>query len=735
MHMKKLLFAAGMALALLMTGCESVQEFEDRLSAVEGKLEALQKQVDELNSQVGLISQLLSGKYFVQSVMDLEDGSGYSLVLVDADGKTVEKTVHNGTDAHSPQISVKQDTDGLYYWTIDGNWLMADGKKVRASGADGLTPEVKVEDGKWYYRLGDGQWVFAGDAVTTVQCPIAGIDTTSKEGVVIFTLSDGATVEVPFASAGAVKLQIIVDDTAFRSLEEGQAASAPYEVKAPANLTYTLESYEPQGWTVTFSEPQDNKGTLTVKRPENSSPAKVLLIATGDDGSCFVKVIQVGIADDDDDTVYETETVTSSGGSITLPTGATSVVIPSAAQSWISLQGGQLVLLENDTYDSRSAIITYKVDGVDHSLTITQAQKDAIVLSASTLEADPTGGSLEFVLSANVTVSAQANQDWLQVNPPTKGFVEKVFTITYEANTTGVARSGQVTFSYDTISQTVTVEQASQGGGIPVSEDFVLLKDASGLSEGDELLIVSLDGKYAMGPQAGTNSKPYRDRVSVTVQDGVISEVPEDAAIVTLEGEEGEWKLAVEGGYLSALSSGNYLKTVTTTDQYSTWSISVSASDFVATVLASDGESPMLCHNGASNAKRFSCYKTTTSVDKVAIYHRSTGEPSYVTQYNEPGVYLGSDTRIYTPGTDQYVILYQDNILDYIILDPDSKEQLVLSGIDTASQEGQQLTVGVEWKKAGKSVLYKQYTMGLLKSTEDMMWIGDNRGKGFIVKK
>lgn len=761
--MKKLLFAAGLALAFLMSGCGQVQEYEDRLSAVESKLEALQNQVNELNSQVGLIRQLLSGKYFVQSVSDLEDGSGYSLVLVDSDGKTVEKIVRNGSDAHSPQISVKKDTDGLYYWTIDGEWMMQDGQKVRASGvdgkdgkdgadgkdgvdgqdgqdgkdgADGLTPEIKVENGKWYYRLGDGEWILAGDAVTTVQCPIAGIDTTTKEGIVIFTLSDGTTIELPFASAGAVKLQILVDDTVFRALEEGEEAGAPYEVKAPANLTYTLESYEPQGWTVTFSKPQDNKGTLTIGRPENSSPAKVLLIVTGDDGSCFVKVLYVGFSTPEDDTVYESESVTSASGTLDLPADASSVVIPSSAQSWISLQGNQLVLQENTTYDSRSAVITYKSGGKNHSLTITQAQKDAIVLSASTVEADSAGGSLDFVLSANVTVSAQTDQDWLQVNPPTKALTEKVFTITYEANATGNARSGHVTFSFEDISQTVTVDQPSQGGVVPVSQDFVLLEDASDLAEGDQLLIVSIDGQYTMGAQAGTSSKPYRSRVSVTVQDGVISEVPEGAAVVTLEGEEGEWKLAVEGGYLSALSTGNYLKTVTSTDQYSTWSISV-ASNFVATILASAGESPMLCHNGASNATRFSCYKTTTSVEKVKIYRRETGsgEPSYVTQYDEPGIYLGSKTRIYTPGTDQYVRLYENNTLEFILLDPDAKEQLVLSGIDTASQVGQQLTVGVEWMKAATSVLSKQYTMEVLKITEDMIWIGDNKGKGFIVKK
>ena len=44
----------------------------------------------------------------------------------------------DGKDGHTPTVSVRLDSDGVYYWTIDGEWLLdGSGKKIRAQGADG----------------------------------------------------------------------------------------------------------------------------------------------------------------------------------------------------------------------------------------------------------------------------------------------------------------------------------------------------------------------------------------------------------------------------------------------------------------------------------------------------------------------------------------------------------------------------------------------------------------------
>ena len=43
-----------------------------------------------------------------------------------------------GEDGYTPLIGVKKDKDGIYYWTLDGSWLVDnDGNKVRAQGLDG----------------------------------------------------------------------------------------------------------------------------------------------------------------------------------------------------------------------------------------------------------------------------------------------------------------------------------------------------------------------------------------------------------------------------------------------------------------------------------------------------------------------------------------------------------------------------------------------------------------------
>jgi hypothetical protein len=44
----------------------------------------------------------------------------------------------DGKDGHTPVISVRKDTDGVYYWTLDGEWLLdADGNKIPTTGKDG----------------------------------------------------------------------------------------------------------------------------------------------------------------------------------------------------------------------------------------------------------------------------------------------------------------------------------------------------------------------------------------------------------------------------------------------------------------------------------------------------------------------------------------------------------------------------------------------------------------------
>lgn len=454
--MKKFFVTMALALPLLLAGCVTKSELDSKLSELEQRLAKLEEQVSQLNSQVSVIKTLLTGKYFVQSVSDLPDGTGYSLILVSSEGSTVEKIVHNGTNGDTPQVSVKMDTDGNYYWTVNGEWMLVDGKKVKASGNDGLTPEFKVEGGKWYVRLGGGSWTYAGEAVTEAETPITDVDT-SRPDTVVFTLADGTTIEVPRASAA--KLQLIVSDSAFLNMAGGDSRTVNYEVKAPAGITYSLSSYEPQGWKVVFSQPVNHKGTVTLTLPADSADGKVLLIVTGSDGSCFLKVLPVGVEGSAGHAIQTAYTVDSSAGSLDLPAGAQEIKNLSGA-SWISIKGTQLLMSENTDYDPRSALISYVVDGLTYEATIIQAQRDAIVLDASGTTVSALPGDGIFIVNANVDVEASTNADWVTIDPPTKGLEAQCFIYHTQFNG-GAERSAEINFTYGELSQKLTLTQAS----------------------------------------------------------------------------------------------------------------------------------------------------------------------------------------------------------------------------------------------------------------------------------
>ncbi len=737
--MKKLLYVMA-SLALLFTAC--TRELETRLSDVETRLAKVEEQVKELNSQVTLIRQLINGKYFIQSAAELPDGSGYKLVLVDKDGNSLEKTVLNGKDGAdgedgvSPTVGVKKDTDGNYYWTLNGEWLLVGGEKVRANGVDGTdgkdgkdapATQFKVENGKWYVKVGDGAWTYVGEAATLIQGPIASIDASGAD-VVVITLTDNTVLELPKAAV-AVKLQILVDDSVFQNMTAGQTQSAPYEVKAPAGVTYTLDSYEPENWKVTLSEPKDNKGIVTISIPAAGKSAKVLLIASGSDGSSYAKVLHIEVeGSEEEGPVVLQEMVDATAGSIDLPAGATDVAFTA---TWIILSGNQLLIATNDTYDARIATVSFKVGEKSYVLTVMQAQKDAIVLTENTLQVVAEGEEIPFVIQANVTVEAVADVDWITVTPATKGLEDKPFTVKVAANETSAPREGTITFSSGELQQVVTVTQAAGEPVLPpVGGVFELLTDASILQEGDELLLVNQAKDFAMGAQNGT----YRSRTAITVVDNAVADPGEGVAVITLEGEEGAWNLKVSDGYLAAQSgANNQLLTMDAVTEYATWTISI-ADNGIATVKAAAGARNLLLYN--SQATRFSCYANTSpSTKEVLIFHKAGTPATPVTQYDALGLYLGKQERVYQAGIDQYVRSYDGSALQFVLMEPQGKEQVKLSGFTTALQPGDAVTVSVDWKKDKTQVLEKAYPMTVLKDQDGKLWIGDAKGRGVIIRK
>ena len=183
-----------------------INDLKSRMAALEQQCKNMNENLTSLQALVGVI-QKQDG---IVSVTELPEGKGYSVLFTS--GKVIY--LYNGIDTGSstPKISVRQDSDGIYYWTVDGEWLMVDGKKVRASAMDGkdaVTPQLKIEDGYWFVSYdGGNSWSILGKA--------NGDDgkngdsffksVTVENGYAIFVMNDSAqtTIKIPMSKGVGV---------------------------------------------------------------------------------------------------------------------------------------------------------------------------------------------------------------------------------------------------------------------------------------------------------------------------------------------------------------------------------------------------------------------------------------------------------------------------------------------------------------------------------------------------
>lgn len=120
------------------------------------------------------------------------------------------------------------------------------------------------------------------------------------------------------------------------------------------------------------------------------------------------------------------------------------------------------VIAPNETYDIRSAEIVFydKNSDLKETVTIKQAQKDAIILSKKEYEAEAKGGTIQVSFESNVEVTVTADCDWIKVNTTSaRSLAATTITLEISENTTTDKRTGHVTISNGTLSEMLTVTQ------------------------------------------------------------------------------------------------------------------------------------------------------------------------------------------------------------------------------------------------------------------------------------
>lgn len=459
--MKKFLLMLLPMAALMVSGCRfDDSDIWDELNDHETRILAIENVINNDLASISAIVAALNQKVYVENVATVDGG----FTITFTNGKSY--TVTNGEAGHTPLISVKQDEDGAYYWTVDGEWLLDSGnEKVRA---DAIAPKVKLENDKWYISTDNGvTWVEAGPAATD---PI--FKSVSQEnGYLILTLQNDETITLPMAEL-MKKLQLIFDESLIKSISAGATATAPYEVIVPEGETFDFDTFENNGYTVNIIPANDEglSGEISVTAPDPAIQGKVLFILTGSEGSTFVKTVTINA----NPAIYVPTTydVDYQAGSFEIAVSANVPYVSEieAGVSWLhkgNTENTFTVDANNDEYNNRSANITFIADGLDPVVVLlTQAFKDAIVLDSETLEVAASDTGFEVAIRTNTVVTASSDVTWMAPVEATKisEHPQKVFEFTLEANT-GDEREGHITFSAGNISQVLTVTQAAAGEG------------------------------------------------------------------------------------------------------------------------------------------------------------------------------------------------------------------------------------------------------------------------------
>ena len=218
--MKKLLTFAAL-IAVTFSSCKyddddlwnSVHGLENRVA----KLEELCKQMNtNISSLQTIVTALQNNVYVTGTTPLMKDGKeiGYTITFSKGNPITIYhgKDGQDGEDGTTPTIGVKKDTDGVYYWTLNGGFIVVDGGKIKAEGKDGTngtngtTPQFKIENDYWFVSYDNGtNWTQLGKATgedgVGGDSMFSGVDYETSTDYVIFTLSNGTQIKLPTWSA------------------------------------------------------------------------------------------------------------------------------------------------------------------------------------------------------------------------------------------------------------------------------------------------------------------------------------------------------------------------------------------------------------------------------------------------------------------------------------------------------------------------------------------------------
>ncbi|WP_286438115.1 leucine-rich repeat protein [Bacteroides acidifaciens] len=346
---------------------KAVDNLDKRVTALEELCNNMNENILSLQTIVNALQQ----KDLIESVTELPDNGGYTINFTS--GKFIN--IYNGNDGEdgedgaTPIISVRQDSDGIYYWTVNGQWLIVSGRKVKAIGTDGVdgkpgedgvTPSLKIEEGYWYISYdNEVSWEQLGKATgengADGQPGKDGIDginvfksVTEDAKNVYFTLADDSIITIPKVDTSEFAISFDTPDVVIK--DGGTSKTISYSITDATENTI-VKTISQDGWKATVNPLSADRGTITITAPDPIAESEILVFAN--DGSYRTVMAslncmqgQISIADNYFD-------VTSNGGmqAIKVTTNLDYMIeIPDDATSWLSLAPATRAMRDDTIY-------------------------------------------------------------------------------------------------------------------------------------------------------------------------------------------------------------------------------------------------------------------------------------------------------------------------------------------------------------------------------------------------
>ena len=279
---KALLLIIVMAMSLMIPGCD---KHEAELADIRSQIENLQAQVDAINSSIEVLQNLIAAvqaQDYVTEVKNVYQGYdliGYVIYFLHSapitiyngedgrDGKRGEDGKDgshgkDGKDATAPIIGIQKASDGIWYWTVNGEWLLDDyNQKFPVYGEPAVTPQFKISDSKWYVSYDEGRtWNYLAPVSGCVDSIFRTINDNGDYYSIRF--SDGTYLNVPKYKG----ISIMITEGGEMKVTPGSVVKLHYTIEGSVGNN-EIGFMANGGIVASVSQTDMDRGTINVQIP------------------------------------------------------------------------------------------------------------------------------------------------------------------------------------------------------------------------------------------------------------------------------------------------------------------------------------------------------------------------------------------------------------------------------------------------------------------------------------